>query len=103
MVTSTEKRGTRAIVRVLKDIDDMKSGEEFKAALMELYNKGEKEVVIDFGDTHLINSHGIGKILMFYRRFNTIGGKVYVATLNDSIREIFKSLMLDKLIPEIRI
>ncbi|MDM8522680.1 STAS domain-containing protein [Desulfococcaceae bacterium HSG8] len=103
MVTSTERIGNRVVVRILRDIDDLKTGEEFKTVLMELYNKGEKEIVIDFGDTNLINSHGIGKILMFYRRFKSKNGTIYVAPLNDSIREIFESLMLDKLIPEIKI
>jgi len=80
MITSTEKIGNRMVIRVLKNIDDLKTGEDFK-----------------------INSHGIGKILMFYRRFKGIGGKIYVAPLNDSIREIFEPLMLDKLIPEIKL
>lgn len=102
MVTSTEKIGNRTFIRVLKDIDDLKSGEEFKAALMEVYDKREKEIVIDFGNTKLINSHGIGKILMFYRRFREIGGTIYVTPLKGSIKEIFKSLMLDKLISEIK-
>jgi len=100
MVTKTEKIGKKTVLRVLKDIDDLKSGEEFKAALMDLYKSGEKEIIIDFTPVHLINSHGIGKILMFYRRFKAIGGQIYVAPLNESIREIFETLMLDKLIPE---
>jgi len=86
MITSTERIGNRMVIRVLKDIDDLKAGEEFKTAMMELYTKGEKEIVIDFGQTSLINSHGIGKILMFYRRFKEIGGKIYVAPLNDLSR-----------------
>ncbi len=103
MTTSTERRGDRVIVKILRDIDDLNAGEEFKAALMELYSKGEKEIVIDFGEISMINSHGIGKILMFYRRFKSIGGNIYVAPLNDSIREVFESLMLDNLIPEIKV
>ena len=103
MITKTEKIGNRTIIRVLKDIDDMKSGEEFKAALMELYNSGEKEIVIDFGDINLINSHGIGKILMFYKRLKQIGGKMYVMPLKGNMKEIFDSLMLNKIIPELKI
>ncbi len=103
MITKTEKIGNRTIIRVLKDIDDMKSGEEFKASLMELYNNGEKEIVIDFGDINLINSHGIGKILMFYKRLKQIGGNMYVMPLKGNMKEIFDSLMLNKIIPELKI
>ncbi len=103
MITKTEKIGNRTIIRVLKDIDDMKSGEEFKAVLMELYNNGEKEIVIDFSGINLINSHGIGKILMFYKRLKQIGGNMYVMPLKGNMKEIFESLLLNKIIPELKI
>lgn len=102
-VATTEKRGDAVVVRVTRNIDDMESGEAFKTTLMELYRLGEKEIIIDFGDIRLINSHGIGKILMFYRRFKAIGGAMYVTPLSGAIKEVFESLMLDKLIPERRV
>jgi len=102
MLTSTQKIGNRVILRIHEDITDMKSGELFKDALMELYSNGEKEIILDFGQINLITSYGIGKILMFYKRFKEIGGQLYVAPLKGSVKEIFESLMLDKLIPEIK-
>ncbi|MCP4350923.1 MAG: STAS domain-containing protein [Desulfobacterales bacterium] len=103
MITTTEKIGDKMVIKILKDIDNLKSGEEFKSALMELYKKGEKEIVIDFGETKVINSHGIGKILMFYRRFDEIGGTIYVTPLKGSIKDVFEALMLDKLIKVINL
>ena len=103
MVTSVHKLGNRVILKFHEDIVDMRSGEDLKSALMELYASGEKEVVLDFGGIHLINSHGIGKILMFYKRFREIGGSISVAPLDGSIKEIFETLMLDKLIPEVKV
>lgn len=103
MLTSAKKIGSRVLLKVHENIADMKTGEEFKAALMELYNKGEKEIVLDFGNINLITSHGIGKILMFYKRFKEVGGNIYVAPMRGSMREIFETLMLDNIIPEINI
>lgn len=103
METSLERKGGKAVLRVHNDIVDMKSGEAFKAALSDLYQQGEKEIVLDFRGIQWINSHGIGKILMFYKRFQEVGGKLYVAPLNGSMKEIFETLMLDRLIPEYKI
>jgi anti-sigma B factor antagonist len=103
MITSVHKLGNRVIVKLHKNIEDMRSGEALKSTLMELYASGEKEVVLDFGSIHLINSHGIGKILMFYKRFREVGGSISVAPLEGSIKEIFETLMLDKLIPEVNV
>jgi anti-anti-sigma factor len=102
MVTTVERYGDRAMLKVHEDIVDMKSGEAFKAALMALYSEGEKEIVLDFRKVKFINSHGIGKILMFYRRFRQAGGQIYLTPLQGSIKEIFEALMLDRLIPEIK-
>jgi anti-sigma B factor antagonist len=103
MITSVHKLGNRVIVKLHKNIEDMRSGEALKSTLMELYASGEKQVVLDFGSIHLINSHGIGKILMFYKRFREVGGSISVAPLEGSIKEIFETLMLDKLIPEVTV
>jgi anti-anti-sigma factor len=103
MITSTKKIEGRTVLKVLRDIDDMQSGDEFKNALMDLYNTGSREIIIDFGEINLINSHAIGKILMFYRRFKEVGGTIYVTPLKGNIKKIFESLMLDKLIPEIKL
>ena len=102
MITSIEKQGTKTVLKLHEDIVDMKSGEAFKATLMDLFDRGEKEIVLDFSATQWINSHGIGKILMFYKRFHEIGGTLYVKPLVGSMKEIFETLMLDQLIPVYR-
>ena len=103
MITTVERFGDRVVLKVHEDIVDMKSGEAFKAALMALYSEGEKEIILDFRKINLINSHGIGKILMFYKRFREAGGQIYLTPLQGSIKEIFEALMLDKLIPELKL
>ncbi len=103
MLTSVKKAGNRIILRINENITDMKSGEEFKETLTSLYSQGEREIVLDFGSVNVISSHGIGKILMFYKRLKEAGGQMYVAPLNPNIREIFEALMLDRLIPEIKL
>ncbi len=102
MLTTVERFGDKVMLKVHEDIVDMKSGEAFKAALMALYSEGEKEIVLDLRKVKLINSHGIGKILMFYKRFREAGGHIYLTPLQGSIKETFEALMLDKLIPEMR-
>lgn len=103
MLTSVKRTGGRVVLRINENITDMKSGEDFKDALTALYTQGEREIVLDFGSVNIISSHGIGKILMFYKRLKEAGGQMYVAPLNPHIREIFEALMLDRLIPEIKL
>lgn len=100
MVVTKERQGSKVYIRVNKDIIDMESAEEFKSALMESYANGDKDVVIDFSKSKMINSYGIGKILMFYKKFREIGGQIQVTKLSGFVKEAFETLMLDRIIKE---
>jgi anti-anti-sigma factor len=102
MVTSIQKTARGTVLKLHQDIVDMESGDALKAALMELYNAGEKRIILDLSGVSLINSHGIGKILMFYKRFREAGVELHTLPLRGSIKEIFEILMLDSLIPAVR-
>jgi len=56
-----------------------------------------KEVWIDFGEVNFIGSSGIGKLLLFYKKFTSKGGKVLIVNLNKEITALFKAIKLDKL------
>ena len=101
MVTKVERIGGTRLLKVHKDLVDMKTGEAFKAALMDLYSDGETVIILDFKEINRINSHGIGKILMFYKKFRETGGQIFLAPLEGPVKEIFDTLMIDKLIPKI--
>jgi anti-sigma B factor antagonist len=56
-----------------------------------------KEVWVDFGEVNFIGSSGIGKLLLFYKKFTSKGGKVMIVNLNKEITALFKAIKLDKL------
>lgn len=56
-----------------------------------------KEVWVDFGEVNFIGSSGIGKLLLFYKKFTSKGGKVLIVNLNKEITALFKAIKLDKL------
>jgi anti-sigma B factor antagonist len=56
-----------------------------------------KEVWVDFSEVNFIGSSGIGKLLLFYKKFTSKGGKVMIVNLNKEITALFKAIKLDKL------
>lgn len=91
----------KVILRVNNSLDDHEKSTEFKDILQELYDRGERELVLDLNNVGIINSYGIGKILMFYKRFSDIGGHLYIKTpMRGMIKDVFETLMLNKLIKE---
>lgn len=76
---------------------DIPGAESLKKALNQIADDNPREVVIDFDEVNFIGSSGIGKLLLFYKKFTAKGGKVSIINLNKEISALFKAIKLDKL------
>ena len=91
----------RVLIKVNSDLDTMELAFEFKDALQKVYDDGENEVILDLDNVKLINSNGIGKILMFHKRFADRRGWLYYKTLKEGIvKDLFETLLLTRLLKE---
>ena len=54
----------KSVIEVSSDLDNEQSGEALRIAFNNLYERGQKTIVLDLGGVEIINSYGIGKILM---------------------------------------
>jgi anti-sigma B factor antagonist len=95
----TEIKGDRGVVKITSDLDSEQSGEALRKAFNELFEKGQRTVVLDLSDVQIINSYGIGKVLMCYKRLKAEDGVLMVKPLDGFVKETFELLMLDKLLP----
>jgi len=76
---------------------DIPGAENLKKVLNQVIEDDSKEVSIDFKDVNFIGSSGIGKLLLFYKKFTSQGGTVLILNLNKEISALFKAIKLDKL------
>jgi anti-sigma B factor antagonist len=76
---------------------DIPGAESLKKAFNQIVDNDPKEVCIDFSEVNFIGSSGIGKLLLFYKKFTSKGGKVSIVNLNNEITALFKAIKLDKL------
>ncbi|MCB0330210.1 MAG: STAS domain-containing protein [Bdellovibrionales bacterium] len=95
----TEIIGDKGVVKVTTDLDSEQSGEALRKAFNQLFDQGKRTVVLDLSDVQIINSYGIGKVLMCYKRLKAESGVLMVRPLDGFVKETFELLMLDKLLP----
>jgi anti-sigma B factor antagonist len=76
---------------------DIPGAETLKKSFNQIAENNPKEVCIDFDEVNFIGSSGIGKLLLFYKKFTSKGGKVQILNLNKEIKALFKAIKLDKL------
>lgn len=95
----TKVENGKGLIVVEGDLDNEQAGEALRSAFNSLFNKGERTIVLDLNQVEIINSYGIGKILMCYKRLKTEEGVLMVRPLTGFVRETFELLMLDSLFP----
>jgi anti-sigma B factor antagonist len=95
----TEIKGDKGIIKVTADLDSEQSGEALRKAFNQVYDQGKRTIVLDLTSVQIINSYGIGKVLMCYKRLKAENGVLKVKPLQGFVKETFELLMLDKLLP----
>ena len=91
--------GEKGYIRVTSDLDTETAGEALRSAFNEVYDQGKRTIVLDLSGAQIINSYGIGKVLMCYKRLKAEKGVLMVKPLDGFVKETFELLMLDKLLP----
>ncbi|HDT11809.1 MAG TPA: anti-sigma factor antagonist [bacterium] len=69
----------------------------FQEAFDKILDMPEEKAFLDFSDLQFINSSGIGKLLIFYKKFKNTGRDVAVKGINEDVLALFKAIRLDKL------
>ncbi|MDD5434716.1 MAG: STAS domain-containing protein [Nitrospira sp.] len=87
----------KTLVEVHGDLDNDEAARKFRETMYEVLTSGKKEAIIDMNAVESINSHGIGKLLLFYKKFKDIGGDLRVSSTHGHVKEVFETLMLDRL------
>lgn len=95
----TKVENGKAVIFVEGDLDNEQAGEALRTAFSALFNRGERTIVLDLSKVEIINSYGIGKILMCYKRLKAEEGVLMVKPLTGFVKETFELLMLDNLFP----
>jgi anti-anti-sigma factor len=95
----TNIEGEKAFIKVTGDLDSEQSGEALRKSFNQVFDQGKRTVVLDLSDVQIINSYGIGKVLMCYKRLKAENGILKVKPLQGFVKETFELLMLDKLLP----
>ena len=97
MDVKVTNKDAKALVYLFGSID-IPAAEKLKKSLTQiLENNVTKDVVIDFGGVNFIGSSGIGKLMLFHKKFTSKGGKVQIVNVNPEITQLFRAIKLDQL------
>ena len=76
-----------AVVRVGEALD-FRNADEFKSLCQEHVQSGTQNFIIDFSDTNVLDSTGLGSIFSLYRNVSPKDGQVVFASVSQPVRVV---------------
>ncbi|MBN2706803.1 MAG: STAS domain-containing protein [Deltaproteobacteria bacterium] len=71
---------------------------DFRDSIQAEINAGGRDFVIDFRNTVVIDSMGIGCLVATYNTLKQEGGSISLRNLPDNLKEVFQIMRLDRLL-----
>ncbi|HBA86193.1 MAG TPA: anti-sigma factor antagonist [Verrucomicrobia bacterium] len=88
MELQDSKLGRASVIGVKGRIDNS-SAPLFQSHCETLLNKGEKFLILDFGDVEYLSSAGLRSILTLEKKLKPLNGKLILCSLKPTVQEIF--------------
>ena len=92
----TEQAGGDVYVIALTGEIDLYTAPEFKQQLLDVIEKGGKQVVVDLTDTTFIDSTTLGVLVGGVKRLRPNGGQLSIVCSDRNITKIFEITGLDR-------
>lgn len=78
---------------------DISNSEELKQVLLSLFQQGHQFITLDFEGVDMIDSSGVGKLLLFQKKLRESGGQLKIKNVTSGkIQKLFNILHLEKAI-----
>jgi anti-sigma B factor antagonist len=89
MDISDIKKDNFVIVEIAGRLDTT-NYQELEKALQEKLDENESKLILDCEKLEYISSSGLRVFLMFLKKTKAINGKLFICSMQDEIKEIFK-------------
>ena len=90
-----KKKKTTNVIKPGKDIV-ASMADDFKSKLLNLVNKGTKELILDLSDVEVVDSVGLGVVMATHNSLKNTGGKLKVIKASEDIFRFFQTMRLDQ-------
>ena len=90
MTTSTRQVGTVMIVDISGRIELGEESAALRDLVCDLLSKGDKEILLNLGDVHYIDSSGLGSLVNAFTRVRKQGGELKLLNLTNKVSDLMQ-------------
>lgn len=94
-----EESGAEVTIYIEEEKVDITNSKQLKEKVLSLIDQGFKKINLDFAQVKMLDSSGIGKLLLSQKKLAEVGGKLCLINVkSDYIKKIIKLIHLDEVI-----
>jgi anti-sigma B factor antagonist len=90
MTTSTRQVGGVIIVDISGRIELGEESAALRDLVCDLLSKGDKEILLNLGDVHYIDSSGLGSLVNAFTRVRKQGGELKLLNLTNKVSDLMQ-------------
>ena len=90
MTTSTRQVGAVMIVDISGRIELGEESAALRDLVCDLLSKGDKEILLNLGDVHYIDSSGLGSLVNAFTRVRKQGGELKLLNLTNKVSDLMQ-------------
>lgn len=89
------------LIQLPRELDQYQADKIKRECEILFMDQWVKNMVLDFSETEMMDSSGVGMIIGRYKQVSALGGKIYVIHMNKVIQKIVQISGLYKIITEL--
>lgn len=100
MSFSTQSVSEDTLVITIGDTLDFRNADAFKETIQAPIENGKRQFILDFSETDVLDSSGLGAIFSLYRRVAAHDGSVVFANTSEPVRVVVELTRTYKVFPQ---
>ncbi len=88
MSFDAETASSETVIIHVGEALDFRNADDFKATFQEHVDNGVRQFILDFSDTEVLDSTGLGSIFSLYRAVSPEDGKVAFADVSEPVQVV---------------
>lgn len=92
-----QTQGKYVVFTIESDLATEDAAADLKESLEVLVEKENRDILLDFSNVKNINSAGIGKLLLAYKKLKTQNRNIAVVNISEFLSKLFEKLMFSRL------
>jgi len=96
MLLKIEEKGAVVLIEVKEERLDAHNSSDLKAQMLNLFEEGKNNIVVDLNDVRFVDSSGLGALVSGFKNASARNGNLKLCGLQPQVRSMFELTRLHR-------